>query len=229
MRGIRTLALIGALFTMQPSNAQGQPGAFDQGMQALRAGDYAEAYCLWRPLADQGYAEAQYHVGWLYANGNGLAVDVERALAFWRAAAKQGHADAQFAVALAYTTGEGIDKDLVRATDWYLDAARQGHEDAREILLRLNGEGAIDVIAHHPQVVQEDWFGWQAAVKGKRINVRGGPGTGHPIVAHLEQDNRVRVVGRQGDWYRVILASESPAVMHKPAWIYRNLLRRLAR
>ena len=46
-------------------------------------GDYAEAYCLWRPLAEQGYAEAQYHLGWLYANGNGLAVDIDRALGFW--------------------------------------------------------------------------------------------------------------------------------------------------
>ena len=229
MRGIRTAALIGALLTMQSSNAQGRPAAFEQGMQALKAGNYAEAYCLWRPLADQGHAEAQYHVGWLYANGNGLAVDIERALAFWGAAAKQGHADAQFAVALAYTTGEGMDKDLVRATDWYLEAARQGHEDAREILLRLNGEGAIDVFAHHPEVIHEDWFGWQARVKGRRINVRGGPGIGHPIVDHLDQDTRVRVVGRDGDWYRVILPSGASAGAHRQAWIYRNLLKRLDR
>lgn len=91
--------------------AGAQPAAFESGMQSLMQGNYAEAYCQWRPLADQGYAEAQYHVGWLYANGNGLAVDLSRALEFWTAAAEQGHADAQFAVGLAYTTGDGVEKD----------------------------------------------------------------------------------------------------------------------
>ena len=225
----RTYALLGALLVSQSLYAQGRPAAFEQGMQALQAGNYAEAYCLWRPLADQGYAEAQYHLGWLYANGNGLAVDIGRALAFWGAAAKQGHADAQFAVALAYTTGEGMDKDLTQAVDWYLEAARQGHEDAREILLRLNGDGAVDVLERHPEVMHEDWFGWPARVRGKQINVRGGPGTNHPIVAHLDEGSRVRVVGHRGDWYRVVLPSASMVDGVGSVWIYRNLLRRLDR
>ena len=229
MRGLRTRVLIGALLVVRSLYAQGQPGDFERGMQALQAGNYAEAYCLWRPLADQGHAEAQYNVGWLYANGNGLAVDIERALAFWGAAAKQGHADAQFAVALAYTTGDGVDKDLDRALDWYLRAARQGHEDAREIMLRLNGDGAINVLERHPEVAREAWFGWQATVKGDRINVRGAPGTGHPIVAHLDKGSRVRVVGQRGDWYMVMLPAKSSAGGGEPAWIYKNLLRRLDR
>ena len=95
--------------------------------------------------------------------------------------------------------------------------------------MRLNGEGAIDLFAHHPEVAHEGWFGWQATVKVERINVRGGPGTGEPIVAHLDRDNLVRVVGRDGDWYRVMLPLELPAGTDKSAWIYRNLLKRLDR
>ncbi|MEW8077489.1 MAG: hypothetical protein AB2754_03245 [Candidatus Thiodiazotropha endolucinida] len=36
---------------------------FELGMTSLKAGDYAEAFCLWRPLAMQGDSEAAYHLG----------------------------------------------------------------------------------------------------------------------------------------------------------------------
>jgi TPR repeat protein len=134
---------------------------FDSGTRALSEGNYAEAYCRWKPLAQAGHADAQYHLGWLYANGNGLAVDIDRALEWWGAAARQGHADAQFAVGLAHTTGEGIGKDLREAVVWYLSAARQGHQDARDILIRLNGDPAVQLLDWHPEIANEDWFGWE--------------------------------------------------------------------
>ncbi|MCB1724081.1 MAG: SEL1-like repeat protein [Gammaproteobacteria bacterium] len=202
------------------------PEQFRTGMQALTEGNYAEAYCLWKPLADRGYAEAQYHLGWLYANGNGLAVDIERAVAYWKAAAQQGHADAQFAIALAYTTGEGMKKDLDVAVSWYLKAARTGHQDAREILLRLNGDRSVHLLEKHPELAREDWFGWRAEVSGERINVRDGPGTNHKVVATLEQGTGVRVVGTNGDWYMVVLPSTKRDAAVKVAWIYRTLLSR---
>ena len=40
----------------------------------------------------QGVAEAQYQLGWLYANGNGLRVDLARGIEWWRRAAARGHA-----------------------------------------------------------------------------------------------------------------------------------------
>ena len=49
-------------------------------MLALQRGDYAVVFHHWLPLAEQGYPVARYHLGWLYANGNGLAVDIDRAL-----------------------------------------------------------------------------------------------------------------------------------------------------
>ncbi|MCB1790579.1 MAG: SEL1-like repeat protein [Gammaproteobacteria bacterium] len=201
------------------------PAPFTKGMQALMRGDYAEAYCLWKPLAESGYAEAQYHLGWLYANGNGLAVDITHALALWGAAADQGHADAQFAVALAYTTGDGLKKDLNEAVAWYLRAARQGHQDARDILLRLNGDRSVNLLDEHPEVVEENWFGWTGEVSGERINVRGGPGTNHKIVATLTRGTLVRVVGRRGDWFMVVLPDDDGNMTHnRTAWIYRTLL-----
>ena len=66
-----------------------------------------EAYRRWKPLAERGYAEAQYNIGWLYANGNGLAVDIGQALDWWMKAAAGTCTDAQFAVGSGHTTGDG--------------------------------------------------------------------------------------------------------------------------
>ena len=39
---------------------------------AYRRGDYATALRLWHPLAEQGDAEAQFHLGVLYESGQGV-------------------------------------------------------------------------------------------------------------------------------------------------------------
>jgi hypothetical protein len=223
IRGLLVAALLLSPCLVQ---ALDRPHPMEAGMAAVQRGDFAEAYCLWRPLADRGDAEAQYHVGWLYANGNGLAVDIDRAIAFWRSAAGQGHADAQFAIGLAYTTGEGLKQDLDEAVDWYLRAARQGHADARDILVRLNGERDVNLLDRHPQLVAEDWFGWPAEVIGDRINVRAGPGTGHAVVAQVEKGTELRVVGRRDEWLMVVLAGDPGK---RTAWIFERLLSKRAR
>jgi TPR repeat protein len=220
-RLLRSVLLVG-LLTGSAGCAADRGGDFEAGMAAMLNGDYAEAYCRWKPLAERGHVEAQYNLGWLYANGNGMRVSIERALEWWMKAAAQGYGDAQFAVALAYTTGEGMRPDLDEAVRWYLMAARQGHGDAREILLRLNGDPSVSLIEDHPELAREPWFGWTARVEGERINVRGGPGTEHPVVAQLEQATPVRVVGERGDWYMVILPAEAQSRM---AWVYKPLVR----
>ena len=45
---------------------------FQAGMEAYKAGDYATALKKWNPLAEQGNAEAQYGLGYMYNNGLGV-------------------------------------------------------------------------------------------------------------------------------------------------------------
>jgi hypothetical protein len=221
MRAAAWLGVLSIALSSAP-RAGDTPAEFLAGMAALGNGDYAEAYHRWIPMAEQGYAEAQYHVGWLYANGNGFAVDIQKALFWWQEAANQGHADAQFAVGLAYTTGEGMKKDLDQAVSWYLTAAHQGHQDARDILIRLNGDPKVDLLERHPEIARETWFGWLASVNGERINVRAGPGTNSRIVAKLEKGAQVRVIGQRANWLMVVLPAE--AGQGEIAWIYQSLL-----
>ncbi len=47
-------------------------GPFEDGLAAHDRGDYATALRLWRPLAEQGTADAQHMLGIMYANGRGV-------------------------------------------------------------------------------------------------------------------------------------------------------------
>lgn len=197
------------------------PRQFEVGMEALLSGNYAEAYCRWKPLAEKGNAQAQYHFGWLYANGNGMNVDIDTAVHWWKAAAEQRHADAQFALALAYTTSDGIGKDMDTAVDWYLTAAKQGHQDARDLLVRLNADPKLRMAEKRPDLAKQPWFGWPALVKSNRVNVRSGPSTKHKVALQLNRNDEVRVVGQRAKWLLVRI----PGHENEPTWMYQTLLK----
>lgn len=221
-------AIAALLLSLGPGWATAEaPAAFEEGLAALLEGNFAEAYCHWKPLAVLGHAESQYHLGWLYANGNGLRVDMQKAMEWWKAAADQGHADAAFALGLAYITGEGIDRDLRKAAHWLYRAASAGHADAREALMRLAGDNSIqeDLFAIVPKLIDEPWFGWSAEVVGNRINVRAGPGKSYRIVGNLKRGQRVRVLGRRGNWLRIRMSASSESDHNGLAWVYHSLLK----
>jgi TPR repeat protein len=69
-------------------------GPLEDGLAAYSRGDYATAMQLWRPLADRGDADAQFDLGVLYQNGQGVPQDYAAALNWYRKAADQGNADA---------------------------------------------------------------------------------------------------------------------------------------
>ncbi len=92
-------------------------------MAAAKRGDYATALREWRPLAEQGHAEAQHNLGLLYGNGRGVSQDDAEALGWWRKAAEQGHAEAQFNLGFMYYNGRGVPQDYAQAHMWYHLAA----------------------------------------------------------------------------------------------------------
>jgi hypothetical protein len=88
--------------------------------------------------ARQGLAEAQFHLGNMYAYG--LAdlpadTDAARLAAQWYfEAARQGHADAQYSLGILFLTGSGVVQDANVARKWIARAAAQGHADAAAYL-----------------------------------------------------------------------------------------------
>ena len=86
--------LILALALVQPVAAQSFKPDFQAGMDAYNQKDYVTALKHWRPLAEQGHAKAQYFLGLMHANGQGVTRDYKEAVRWYRKAAKQGNASA---------------------------------------------------------------------------------------------------------------------------------------
>ncbi len=61
-------------------------------MAAYQRGDYATAIRKFRPLAEQGNAEAQFNLGGMYRQGRGVPQDDAEAMKWYRKAAEQGDA-----------------------------------------------------------------------------------------------------------------------------------------
>ena len=58
---------------------------------AYDAKDYAQAMKLYEPLANQGNSEAQYWIGSMYFNGQGVAQDYSKAFYWFSKAADQNY------------------------------------------------------------------------------------------------------------------------------------------
>ena len=62
------------------------------------AQNYKEAIKWWEIAADQGYADSQYNLGSIYANGIGNEKDPRKAIQWWTLAANQGDIEAKNAL-----------------------------------------------------------------------------------------------------------------------------------
>jgi TPR repeat protein len=99
-------------------------------MDAKNRGDFAKALREWQPLAEQGEARAQFYLGMLYENGDGVPEDFGKAREWYEKSAAQGDANAQFYLGLMCAFGRGTSMDLVQAHMWYSLAAGNGHARA---------------------------------------------------------------------------------------------------
>ena len=104
------------------------------GWAAYKRGDYATALKQWQPLAKNGNARAQYDLGLMYFEGQGVAEDDREALKWWRLAAEQSYAPAQLKLSLMYAEGLGVAQDYQEEVKWTRLAAEQGLPQAQFIL-----------------------------------------------------------------------------------------------
>ena len=197
----------------------------DDAVEAMRAGDFAEAYCIIRPLAEHGDADAQYNIGWMYLNGYGLRVNDTYALEWWLRASKQGHIDASFSIGMLYSLGEGkVAKDLDLAIDYYLLAARNEQEDAIALLKSMMMRNDKAILGRMNDIVNQYGllFGEKRLVKAKKLNARAGPSAKEKIVAKLIKEQAVLELYKQGSWSQVALLGD--AGLGRTVWVYNPLL-----
>jgi len=94
-----------------------------------------------RRFAAKGYALAQFNLGWMYYNGNGVIQDYTEAMKWYKLAAAQGDADAQYNLGVGYDNGEGVRQDKRQAKEWFGKACDNGHQAGCEEYRKLNEEG----------------------------------------------------------------------------------------
>ena len=101
-------------------------GPFEDAEAAYKRGDYSTAYRLFKPLAENGMAEAQNRFCNMYTYGKGVPQNFSEAMEWCRRAAGQGLSDAQAELGALYLRRKVSPQDFVEAAKWNRRAAEQG-------------------------------------------------------------------------------------------------------
>ncbi len=99
---------------------------YEDGVAAIERGRYAAAFKEFLPLAEQGHAAAQYYLGLMYEQGDGVEQDHVESARWYTRAAEQDDGLSQLNLSFLYFYGEGVALDLVEALKWlYLSKDNQ--------------------------------------------------------------------------------------------------------
>ena len=80
-----------------------------QAVWADNVPDFKETF----QVAKQGNAKAQFNLGLMYYNGQGVRQDYVQIVKWFRKAAEQGFAQAQFNLGVMYDNGQGVRQDYI--------------------------------------------------------------------------------------------------------------------
>ncbi|MFZ3340217.1 MAG: GAF domain-containing protein, partial [Terriglobales bacterium] len=108
-------------------------GAADHQAHALSTADL-------RKLAEQGDPDAQWQLGILYHDGDGVPKDDTLAVQWFQRAAEQGYVRAQSTLGAYYWAGRGVPQDLSKAYFWSQLALAQGDENSKSRLEGLSAQ-----------------------------------------------------------------------------------------
>jgi TPR repeat protein len=156
-------AIFGVVFAFALTPVAANADPFMDGLDAYVNGDYATTLRLWRPLAEQGDADAQYILGDMYHDGEGVPQDYDAAVKWYRLAAEQGNANGQHNLGRMYEKGRGVPQDHAEAVKWHRLAAEQGHTRARHNIGVMYRDG---IGVSQDYVLAHKWFNLAASRDG---------------------------------------------------------------
>jgi uncharacterized protein len=136
----------------------------DDAKTALQNEDFEKAFELLGPLAEENHAEAQFLLGSLYINGQGVEKDDTKGLSWIMKAARQGFdqarlgafsiylelaglgdASAMYNLGYMYLHGWGEEQDTDAGIGWLGSAAKNGHVRSAEVLSGIYAEGKFGI------------------------------------------------------------------------------------
>jgi len=94
---------------------------------AAAPADPAQRVAYFQHGADAGDVDDEMQLAIVYAKGEGVPQDYEKAAKWFRAAADQGMPRAQYDLGVMYERGRGVTADPTEAANWYLKSAQGGY------------------------------------------------------------------------------------------------------
>lgn len=145
MKSTDALTLVALTLAGFVSSVMADDSAYNKGVDAWRAKNYAEARKQWtQSLAEGGPDEALNNLAYLLYEGLGGEPQPAKAVELWRKGAALSVSEAQWHLGQAYEEGRGVQGSLVQAYAWYLcAAATAGHLSQGD-----ETERAIEIDAH---------------------------------------------------------------------------------
>ena len=119
-----------------------------------------------RQRAEQGDADAQFNLSFMYLNGEGVPQDYEEAIRWFRAAAEQGLAPAQFYLGFMYDSGRGVPRDEIQAHMWLSLATSSLTGDLREEAVR--GRDRVAEKMHPAEIAEAERLARQWKTQSSR-------------------------------------------------------------
>lgn len=139
-RRLMGVVLVLAAVAVLPSLAR---AGLEEGRQAYRNGDYAQAFQEFLPLAQGGDLTLQNQIAAMYYTGQGTAQDFGKAAEWFRKAAQGGSPEGQYCLGKLYYYGQGVEQNFGEAAKWLTPAGLAGKGGAQYLLavLYLYGKG----------------------------------------------------------------------------------------
>jgi TPR repeat protein len=111
-----------AILAGAPLHAQ----SVKSGIEAWQRADYSGAVAIWRPLAENGDADAQFNLGQAYRLGRGVPTNLAAAKTWFERSANQGHVDAETTLGLLLFQNN----DQSEGLKWLKKASQKGEPRA---------------------------------------------------------------------------------------------------
>ena len=129
-RAVRIFTVIVAF--AHPTSGFANP--FEAGLNAMEREHYATAFRAWKGLAEDGEAEAQNNIAYLYERGYGVKQSYTRAIEWYKKAAAQKSPEAIYNLGMLAYDGYGMRQDYLAARRYFIEAAELELADAHYML-----------------------------------------------------------------------------------------------
>jgi len=164
--GIAAKLFVTAFLLLLAIGAPAQASAVSDGIAAFRRGDFLTAVQILGPLAEQGNAEAQALLGFMYEFGRGVPQNAVVAVHWYVCAAEQGNAAGQYYLGLMYHKGHGVPRSAVLAYKWLNLAASHAPPNDRDYYIRIRD--AVASKLNDAQLAEGQWLAYNWVPKPQR-------------------------------------------------------------